>query len=226
VNWSIIIGTISRRFSRFDGGERMTQNTVQGAGSVQSDWAVWGVGKIEPAPSEAAEAIEPLAELRTGDVAEVSVLKASYELLERENELLRQRLAIADRQVEVKDTQINDFRAITDSLTRQNQVLLMLAQGVPMERILSGRGQEIEVMPSRASQAGRNVGRPGETTKLDDDVREKIIYRMRELVSAGMTQGRVAQALNEEGMPTLSGLGKWDRKKVSKAIFILKKGLS
>lgn len=191
----------------------MTSETVLGAGGLHSDWAVWGAGMAEPAKDAGLEESVPLPIPRAGDEAEVLALKANIESLERENVLLRQRLALADRQVEVKDSQINDFKAIAENLTRQNQVLLMLAQGVPMERIMKGGAQEIEVQPGRS---GRSVGERGGTGKADVALRKKIASRLRELLVEGMTNNQMAQALNEESLPTLSGKGKWDSRKISK----------
>ena len=165
---------------------------------------------------------------------ELAELKVRSEALARENELLRQRLALADRQVEVKDVQINDFKAITENLTRQNQVLLMLAQGVPMERILKG-GQDIEVRPrdhagqEPPSQAPRprtpKASRQGDdrrqaTAPLKAD-RSRLALILKGMVKKGMSQRLIAEAFNRDGTPTLSGTGAWDRRKVGKAMALL-----
>ncbi|WP_243313675.1 hypothetical protein [Fundidesulfovibrio agrisoli] len=169
-----------------------------------------------------------------GPNLELAELKVRSEALARENELLRQRLALADRQVEVKDMQINDFKAITENLTRQNQVLLMLAQGVPMERILKG-GQDIEVRPR--DHAGQEPSRqtprsgPSKSSKPGNDRRQaaapvkadrsRLASILRGMVKKGMSHRLIAEALNRDGAPTLSGTGAWDRRKVGKAVALL-----
>lgn len=169
-----------------------------------------------------------------GPNLELAELRVRSEALARENELLRQRLALADRQVEVKDMQINDFKAITENLTRQNQVLLMLAQGVPMERILKG-GQDIEVSPrehareeaprqatsprpSKASRRGDGRRQAAAPAKAD---RSRLASILRGMVKKGMSHRLIAEALNRDGTPTLSGTGAWDRRKVGKAVALL-----
>ncbi|WP_243367278.1 hypothetical protein [Fundidesulfovibrio soli] len=165
---------------------------------------------------------------------ELAELKVRADSLARENELLRQRLALADRQVEVKDMQINDFKAITENLTRQNQVLLMLAQGVPMERILKG-GQDIDVRPQEHSrpQTPRETPRPSppkasrqakpgrESNAPAKADRSRLASILRGMVKKGMSHRLIAEALNGEGAPTLSGTGMWDRRKVGKAVALL-----
>lgn len=199
----------------------MTRDTVLGAGGLQSEWAVWT--KIQTLSKDiVAQVEEPLHAPIVCKATEVSTLKARHELLERENELLRQRLAIADRQVDVKDAQINDFKAITENLTRQNQVLLMLAQGVPMERILKGGGHEIEIRYQRVSRKAEGVGRTRMAREVDT-VREKVVSRLKELVREGLPQSLIAETLNKESLPTFSEIGQWDRQKVGKALRNIKK---
>jgi len=163
---------------------------------------------------------------------ELAGLQARTDALVRENELLRQRLALADRQVEVKDMQINDFKAITENLTRQNQVLLMLAQGVPMERILKG-GQDIDVRPresrrertgsrraasARPAQSGKGGREKAAPARAD---RAQLAEVLRGLVHSGASHRLIAESLNRDGAPTLSGTGAWDRRKVGKAVALL-----
>jgi len=200
----------------------MVGNSVPGAGNLSQHWAVWAESVKTDAPAQASPPPAPREDPRQADLeSELAALTARGEALTRENELLRQRLAIADRQVEVKDAQINDFKAITENLSRQNQVLLMLAQGVPMERILKGTGQDIEVRPhparrpEQAAHAGEAPARP------DAARRELIASRLREHARARMTQARMAETLNAQKTPTLTGVGEWNRRRVGRAMRLL-----
>lgn len=198
----------------------MTRETVLGAGGVQSGWAIWSEGMARPAKEVALETNEPQLTIRASEAPEVSLLRARFELLERENDLLRQRLAIADKQVEVKDSQINDFKAITENLTRQNQVLLMLAQGVSIERILKGGGEEIEVRPSHYESEDGSSPRISHSWESKKKLRETITSRIEQLLNAGVSQQQIADTLNKEGVPTLSGTGSWNRRKVGKMVSV------
>jgi len=200
----------------------MVGESIPGAGSLSQHWAVWSESVKTDAPPPASPPVAPREDSPTAAVeSELAVLKAHGEALSRENELLRQRLAIADRQVEVKDAQINDFKAITENLSRQNQVLLMLAQGVPMERILKGGGQDIEVRPHPPLRTGGAPRGGAAHARADAARRELIASRLREHARSQMTQAQMAEALNAQQTPTLTGAGQWNRRRVRRAMNLL-----
>lgn len=200
----------------------MVGHSVPGAGNLSQHWAVWAESVKPDVPAPASPPAAPgEAPPKAALESELAALKAHGEALSRENELLRQRLAMADRQVEVKDAQIHDFKAITENLSRQNQVLLMLAQGVPMERILKGAGQDIEVRPHPARRA-EQADHAGEVPARADAARRGLIAsRLREHSRAGMTQARMAETLNAQETPTLTGVGEWNRRRVGRAMRLL-----
>ncbi|GFK92241.1 hypothetical protein NNJEOMEG_00063 [Fundidesulfovibrio magnetotacticus] len=147
-----------------------------------------------------------------------TTLLTKLELITRENDILRQRLSIADKQIEVKDRQINDFKALSEGLSQQNQVLLMLAQGVPMSRILKQDPCDIE--------QAHNIHRLDEKANDALDPRVNPLAKNRLAIheaiktykASGMTHGQIANKLNEDGIPTLSMSGAWNRKKVGNAL--------
>ncbi len=170
---------------------------------------------------------------QNGDDSRLLLLRQEY--LERENALLRERLALADIQLEVKDGQIRDFKALTESLSHQNQVLMMLSQGVPVERILKGgdtapQPRHDDTPRDVTPEASSPLSPPPPdgalswpTRGADPRVahRQVLAKTVRALLDQGLSHRDIAQALNARALPPRSGQGTWDRRKVGKFIAAL-----
>jgi hypothetical protein len=105
-------------------------------------------------------------------------------------------------------------------LQRRKSVLLRLSQqgwqtlGSLAERYGESPGEVVErALQTLAAQVPERA-EPASPPAPEPDVRQRI----QSMRAAGQSLRAIADALNREGVPTLSGSGKWDKGKLSKLL--------